>query len=244
MSTEGQLLAGLALVPTCSAMDILKDDSPERLVMRQVRPFAGVTRPVAGRARTLRFLPLRSDVPISPNGKVNFDLIDSIQPGDFMVVDAPDSHGGSVLGDMLALRAKQNGAVAVATDGCMRDIQGMEEVGLPVFSRSTWPIPSAATLIPWESDVPIQCGGALVLPGDYILADRDAVLVLPEALARKVSGSITAVLAEEAFCRRLLERGHALRHAFPMPKPLRPLFEQFLVDGILPDAAAVIRASS
>jgi regulator of RNase E activity RraA len=144
-----------------------------------------------------------------------------------------------VLGDMLALRARLNGAVAVATDGAMRDLAGLEEVGLPVFATTTFPVPSAPSLVAWESDVPIQCGGALVLPGDWILADRDAVIAIPPSLLRKVLDGFDLFSREEHFCRSLLKAGLSLGQIYPMPDPVRPLFERFLRDGRLPSESEV-----
>ena len=233
----------LRKVPTCTAMDLLRGKEPESFVIKGVKPLLPGNVAVAGRARTLRFLPTRHDVKKSPNGNVNFDLIDSVNEGDILVFDTARGLPGSVLGDMLALRAKSAGAAAVVTDGNMRDLVGLDAVGLPVFAASTWPVPSAATLAAWESDVPIQCGGALVLPGDWILADRDAVLVMPDAIARQVVGDTDAALDEEGFCRALLERGHTLREAFPMPPALRPFYLDYQKTRTLPDAK-VVRSST
>lgn len=234
----------LAGVPTCTAMDVLRADQPDTLVVRGVRPLLPVKASVAGRARTLRFLPARSGTTTSPNGRVHFDLIDSIRPGDILVFDTVRGLGGSVLGDMLALRAQQAGALAVVTDGNMRDLPGLEAVGLPVFASGTWPIPAAGTIIPWEMDVTVQCGGALVMPGDWILADADAVLVLPEELAQKVADGAAGALHEEQFCRVLLQRGHALRNAFPMPAGLAPLYTRYKATGEMPSFESVVQATS
>ena len=85
---------------------------------------------------------------------------------------------------------------------------------------------------------------APVLPGDWILADRDGVLALPDELARHVSESFDAALEEETFCRRLLERGHALAEAFPMPASLRPVFERYRNTGRLPSVQPVRNATA
>ena len=246
--------ARLARVGTCAAIDILRKHggperiSVERLVIRDARPLlplgGGHDAPlsVAGPARTLRFLPARDDVAASPNGRVNFDLIDGIRPGEMLVFDTARGLGGSVLGDMLALRAARTGAAGVVTDGVMRDLAGLASVGLPVFASGVRPYPFIDTLIPWEADVPIQCGGALVLPGDWILADADSVLVLPRTLVGLVADGADALASEEAFCRALLERGHPLREAYPMPPSLRPHYERYLRDGVLPSPEEVLRA--
>lgn len=234
----------LCAVPTCTAMDILRGEEPETLVLRGVRPLLPIRGSVAGRARTLRFLPTRVDMKASPNGRPHFELLDDVREGDVLVFDAMRGLGGAVLGDMLALRAKTAGARAVVTDGNMRDLPGHAEVGLPIFASGTWPIPTATTMAAWEKDVPIQCGGALVMPGDWILADVDAVLVLPQKLAERVAQAAPAALEEEKFCRALLARGHRLANAFPMPAKLRPLYDEYRRTNTMPGFEQVVQATS
>lgn len=244
MVTDEKTMAGrLGKISTCTAMDLLKPHDPDRLVIRGVRPLLPLEGSVAGPVRTLRFLPKRSDVARSPHGQPQFDVVDGVKPGEVLVFDTVRGLGGSVLGDMLALRAKINGAAAVITDGVMRDIPGMESVGLPIFASGIWPVPSAAALTPWEADVAIQCGGALVLPGDWILADADAAIVIPKSLLSVVLDGAEGHAIEERFCRELLQRGHALREAFPMPATLRPLYERFRKDGAMPTESEVRAAT-
>jgi regulator of RNase E activity RraA len=241
---DAQLRAALSRIPTTAALDLLKDHAPGELVLDGVKPLFALTGSVAGRARTLRFLPTRADHRKGRDGPANFELIDATREGDFLVFDAQGWPRGSVLGDMLALRAKLNGAVGVATDGVMRDLAGLEEVGLPVFAGGTFPVPSAPTLVAWAFDVPVQCGGALVLPGDWMLADRDAVIVIPEALVHLVADGFDRFTREEVFCRTLLNAGFSLKQAYPMPEGLRPLFERYLSDGSLPSESEIREAGN
>ncbi|MBB3182017.1 RraA family protein [Variovorax sp. Sphag1AA] len=233
----------LTRIPTTAALDLLKEQDPCQLVLSGVKTLFPLEGSVAGRARTLRFLPTRVDHRKAPGGPANFRLLDATRPGDFLIFDAQGWPRGSVLGDMLALRAKLNGAVGIATDGVMRDLVGLEDVGLPVFAADTFPVPSAPTLVAWESDVPVQCGGALVVPGDWILADRDGVVVIPERWVQDVIEGFEAFTKEEQFCRSLLLAGMSLHQAYPMPPAIRPLFERYLLDGRLPSEAEVRQAN-
>jgi regulator of RNase E activity RraA len=238
-----KIAAQFRKIPTCTAMDLLKAHEPARLVLREVKSLLPLSGSIAGPARTLRFLPKRSDVVRSPKGQPQFDVIDNVRAGEVLVFDTIRGLGGSVMGDMLALRAKVRGAAAVVTDGVMRDMPGMASVGIPIFASGTWPVPSASELTPWESDTPIQCGGALVLPGDWILADTDAVIVIPSGLVQTVLEGAVLHEAEEIFCRTLLSRGLPLRQSFPMPLSLRPLYESYLKSGIFPSDAEVRAAT-
>jgi 5-oxopent-3-ene-1,2,5-tricarboxylate decarboxylase/2-hydroxyhepta-2,4-diene-1,7-dioate isomerase len=140
------------------------------------------------------------------------------------------------------VRALHNGAAAVVTDGTMRDLVGMADVGLPVFASGLWPAPTPTPAIAWAADEPVQCGGVLVLPGDWILADGDAVMVIPQDMIEMVAEKGTGMLRQEAFCRILLERGHPLSEAYPMRSGLRTLYERYLADGQLPSEDEVSAA--
>jgi regulator of RNase E activity RraA len=205
-----------------TALDVLRSAGPETLVMREVRPLHAVKGPIVGPARTLRFLPIRSDRPAPPVAQASRALIEAARPGDVLVFDTARGLGGSVLGDMLALRAAKRGVAAVVTDGHMRDLAEIAGIGLPVFARGTWPVSYVLSLIPWESDIPVQCGGALVCPGDWIVADQDGVIVLPDAYARQVAAEVPQRDAEDAESRRLLNAGRRLDEAYPLPKVRSP----------------------
>ncbi len=179
--------ARLATVPTSTAKVILRELGVTRVVCRGLRPIVAPRAVLAGPARTVRFLPGREDVPRSPGGAVNRRLIDELEPGQVVVIDSGGFAEGAVLGDMLAMRAKVRGAAGVVADGVVRDVVGLTAVELPVFARGTHPDPSGATLLPWETDVAVQCGGVLVRPGDWVLADTDSVLVVPAEMAPEVA---------------------------------------------------------
>ncbi|MES3003792.1 MAG: hypothetical protein V4787_24085 [Pseudomonadota bacterium] len=233
----------LAQIPTCTAIDVLMKEHPvESFILQGVSGIQFAEKPIAGPARTLRYLPARADLAQSVAPLLNFKLLDSVQPGEVLVFDTARGLGGSVLGDMLALRAVRRGAAAVVTDGAVRDLAGLATTGLPVFASRIFPMPFRGSLVPHEIDAPVQCGGALVMPGDMILADRDCVLALPPALAALVVERAGSYLHEETFSRELLDRGEALSCAYPIPDSLRTLYTRYLDHGELPTAEQVAGA--
>lgn len=236
--------ARLGRVPTSTAKVILRGLGVTRVVARGLRsivPPAGV---LAGRARTVRFLPAREDVSRPPRGAVNRALIDGLEGGEVVVIDAGGFAEGAVLGDMLAARARYRGAAGVIADGVVRDVDGLTAVGLPVFARGTHPDPSAVALLPWEVDVPVQCGGVLVQPGDWLLADADCVLVIPAGLAEEVAAQGEETNAEDSFCQALLGAGFPLDEAYPLPAHLRGDLERFKRDGHVPAPEEVRRRAA
>ena len=234
-----ELAKRLRQVPTSSAKQILTGLGVNRVVAKGlkliVQPEGGI---MAGRARTVRFLPLREDVK-APNGVVNRRLIDELNEHDVVVQDTAGCMEGSVLGDMLAARAKYRGAAGVVADGVVRDVVGLTAVGLPVFARGVHPDPNSVTLLPWETDIAVQLGGALVQPGDWILADVDSVIVIPPHFAEEVARQGEQMNLEDVFCQKLIAAGYPIDDAYPLPARMKPHLERFARDGYVPSHAEV-----
>jgi regulator of RNase E activity RraA len=134
---------------------------------------------------------------------------------------------GAVLGDMLAARAQARGAAGAIADGVIRDIDGIREIGLAVWARGTHPDANARALFAWEADVTVACGGVLVQPGDYVVADADGAVVVPpqhlDAMLRKAE----EMAVEDEFSQTLLRGGAPLDDAYPLSPARRAEFEAF-----------------
>lgn len=238
MTDHARLRGKLARFSTSLVADALKAHGADRLVMRGVSARGSRDAPVFGPARTLRILPSRPDVP-APSPNVRTRLYDSSREGEVIVVDAACCPASSVVGDMMALRLARNRVAGVVTDGAVRDIDAIAEIGVPLFCAHIAPAPARTPWMAWEADVAIQCGQVLVQPGDWIFGDSDGVIVIPASLLDTVVQEGEALMQKEAFCRLLLERGHPLAQAFPLPARLQPHFERWLQDGSLPDEDVV-----
>ena len=89
------------------------------------------------------------------------------------------------IGNLMATTAKVRGLAGMVIDGGARDVEELEEIGFPVWSRSLTPATSVGRYVPVAKNVPVVCGGVTVRPGDWIVADRTGVVVVPrEALPR------------------------------------------------------------
>jgi 4-hydroxy-4-methyl-2-oxoglutarate aldolase len=85
---------------------------------------------------------------------------------------------------------------AIVTDGVVRDIPGIEAVGIPVFARGVSPNS------PWKNGpgrvgLPMTIGGVTVDAGDIVVGDQDGVVIIPRASAAAVAEALAAVLAKE-----------------------------------------------
>ena len=106
------------------------------------------------------------------------------QPGDVLVLHTGDYEGTAVIGDHVAAIAKRLGIVAVVTDGLVRDIDGLEAVGLPVFCRGLTPN-SPYKNGPCEIGTRVSIGGVTIDAGDILVGDRDGVAVVPAGAHRR-----------------------------------------------------------
>lgn len=141
----------------------------------------------AARARTLRFLPMRPD--ILAEVKIGEDAPEYIAmgrcgPGDVLVTDIMGSKQDVVGGDVKLLQLAMNRAEGVIIDGAIRDLDVLieEDYDLTVYAKAR-SFHGSPTAIPAEENVQIQCGGALVRPGDVMVGDNDGVLVVPSWMA-------------------------------------------------------------
>ena len=104
--------------------------------------------------------------------------LDLIRPGDVLVAATDGFSGTAVAGDRLTGMARNGGAVGFVTDGCVRDVVGIEAVGLSCYAAGVTPN-SPANNGPGTVGLPVTLGGAAIEPGDIVLADRDGVVIVP-----------------------------------------------------------------
>jgi len=172
---------------------------------------------VVGRARTLRFIPFRPDLFARKGGGYNAQKVafDTVGPGEVLVIDARGERGTGTVGDVLALRAQARGAAGIVTDGGFRDTNGIFKTGLPAYHRRPSSPPSPIVHRPIDLQLPIACGGVAVYPGDIVVGDRDAVLVIPPDVVEAVADEAVKNYEYEEFAELEVARGRSLKGLFP-----------------------------
>ena len=107
------------------------------------------------------------------------------EPGEnrVLVIDGMASMRCALLGDMLAEKAMNNGWQGVIVNGCIRDSEAISEMQLGVKALSTNPRKSIK-LGAGQRDVPLEFGGEVFRPGEYIYADLDGVVITDKPLAQ------------------------------------------------------------
>jgi len=132
-----------------------------------------------------------------PDSTMLHHALGLLRPGDILVVDRLGDERHACWGGAVTVAAKAAGATAGIVDGPCTDIAEIEASGFPVWARGLSPITTRIYNTGGGLNIPVSCGGAVVMPGDVILADDSGVLVLPvdeaeaianQALARQARG--------------------------------------------------------
>lgn len=148
------------------------------------------------------------------------DLVDPLEAlsvaiaGDVIVVDAAGETETSVWGGLMAGLGHQRGIAGAVVDGAVRDIDEARELGFTLYSRAVGPRASHTAFSgrrePIELNVPVQCGGILVNPGDIIVADEIGVVVVPRSEAAEVLQRAREQADREEAARRRIREGKDL----------------------------------
>ena len=216
--TDADLFAALRQITTATITTVLLKKGVRRTWMKGTAPLREGQPRVAGRAFTLRFVPMREDLatpdswakPTSTRG-----AIEAMPEGCVAVIDAMGVTDAGVFGDILAQRMAVRGVAGLVTDGVMRDKAGVLESGLPVWCSGAAAPASVAglTFVGWQE--PVGCGGTAVFPGDVIVADGDGAVVIPTALAGDVARLGLEQEALEAWIMDEVKAGKALPGLYP-----------------------------
>lgn len=148
------------------------------------------------------------------------DLVDPLkalemgQPGDVIVVDAGGDVNTSVCGGLMGGLAKNRGIRAMIVDGAGRDTDELEDINWPIWTRAITPRGTHTMFSERKEElsinVPIQCGGVVVNPGDFIVADLMGVTVIPLARAEQVIKEAKEQAEREEETRKWVAQGKTI----------------------------------
>lgn len=187
----------------------------------------------AGPALTLQFMPKREDLYqvdeyAEPEKQLHRHVLYHTQPGDIVVVDARGDMTSGVFGEMMLTYFASRGGRGIVVDGCIRDFRRAARLGIGLWLRGTTPnFHSQTGIFPTGVNVPVACGGTVVMPGDIIIADDDGAVVVPVALAPRLLEEASRHAEWEDFARLRLSQGGDMRRYYPLSEEARPEYEQW-----------------
>jgi regulator of RNase E activity RraA len=175
---------------------------------------------IVGRAFTMRYIPLREDVPgaLAKKLPVNRDAVEVMPPGCVAIADARGTRDAATFGDIVVTRMAKRGVAGIVTDGAVRDRMGLLASKLPIWMNGITAPPPAARLMLAAWQEPIACGGVAVFPGDIVIADADGVVIIPAGLADEVASKGSEQERIDEWQLAQINRGVSLSELTPMPE--------------------------
>jgi 4-hydroxy-4-methyl-2-oxoglutarate aldolase len=172
---------------------------------------------LVGRAFTVQFMPLRSDLDDVAKSKAkamgiprltNQTAIDMLQPGDVLVVDMFGKKvNGTIVGDNLfyyVMKATKGGGLVV--DGSIRDLDGLSEIDMPAYFRSADPTPIGNVMLT-GINIPIRIGDVTVMPGDLVVGDREGVYFVPPQAVKDLLDRADEIHIHDEWTKKKFEEG-------------------------------------
>ena len=183
----------------------------EQALKHTIRPLLPET-VVVGRALPVLCLEVY-EIPDEPYQQ-EIAAVDSLKQDDVLICSTNGSTRICFWGELLSTAAQARGARGAVIDGFIRDIRKIVEMGFPIFTTGISPVDSNGRGEVVAYNVPIECGGVPVNPGDIVFGDADGVVVIPQNIEKAVIASALEKVRGENQTRDALREGASLREVY------------------------------
>jgi 4-hydroxy-4-methyl-2-oxoglutarate aldolase len=206
------LSARLEACYTGAVFDVMREMGHENCVLpHAIRAIDPDTR-VSGRVFTVRGRP---DNTISAHESlIAWTEFLSVAPPGHVVVCQPQDGVRALMGELSAETLPFRGIKGYIVDGGTRDMSFIRKIGFPVFAKFCTPRDVVAAWVPEAFGETITIGQVLISDGDYILADIDGIIVIPQAIAEEVIGKVEVVMNTENKVRTAILKGITPKDAY------------------------------
>jgi regulator of RNase E activity RraA len=205
-----KFLKDLRAIPTASVSDALDNLGTKGIMNHAIKMRTSNTR-VVGFAVTVKdVLTKEKSSPLRA-----LEAIETAQKGDILVRAIEEASDDvtcdiALFGGIMALGSSMRGLSGAVLDGGARDIMECKALHFPVFSRSVVPTTSVGRTKVLEVNVPLNCGGVRVNPGDVIMGDTDGVVVIPREKLEAVTVAAKEIDDRERKVSEELKKGTPL----------------------------------
>ena len=168
-----------------------------------------------GRARTGLYMPVYEHRAGDNPYEVEIALVDDLKPNDVVVLacNGPIERIAP-WGELLSTASMARGASGCVTDGLVRDVKQIRAMRFPMFHGGIGPLDTKGRARMVERDVPVDCAGVAVQPGDIVFGDCDGVVVIPRRHESEVLARALEKVSGENQSRDALRRGELLGDVF------------------------------
>ena len=209
------LLASLRQLNAAVLSDVLDSLGLMRQAMKPfIRPLDDGLQ-LIGRARTGLYMPAYEHRAGENPYEVEIALVDDLKPNDVVVLacNGPTDRIAP-WGELLSTASQARGATGCVTDGLVRDVRQIREMGFALFHGGIGPLDTKGRARMVERDVPVECAGVAVRPGDIVFGDVDGVVVIPREREAAVIQRGLEKISGENQSRDALRRGELLGDVF------------------------------
>ncbi len=220
MALKPETRAKLQTVSVATLATALYKRGLRNQAIQDVHPLNPGRGVMVGEAFTVRYMPAREDRnqlavfqnPEHPQRKA----IETCPPGAVLVFDSRKDARAASAGGILISRLMVRGVAGVVTDGGFRDSHEIAELAISAYHSR----PSAPTNLTLNEaidiNVPIGCGDAPVFPGDVIVGDQEAVIVIPADIADDIADEAVEMTVYEDFVIEMVQKeGRSITGLYP-----------------------------